>query len=391
MKNRNFVYLAFLILGACSAREPELAPPTPVPDSVVWNADPELAPVLRRSAFGQREREAAERVEVYVGPVQFIDRLGAIAEDPQVPWVVRINALTLLADRGAAKELPAFVAALDPANEERLRVAAVSGMRPFLLSQPQAAVDILKIALRDPSPRVQARALEMLADRDPDVLREYVGYTRNDELRGVARSLIRVAEERGAGAIPIDSTGVYQRTSAEGVTITFRPTTNWQEWDAAIGNLYVQQPGQQPVLVADSVEVVAGVVPAFLATDTALLVYEVNREIHVHSLLDHSDKKIADGIAPRLMPVNNNVIYFREIPRRRTETPNSVGYKYEVVMQPLEGGDPEVLGEVGALAQNAVHGNYSSIRWVRLREEEGRFFLKGDQFEEFLLPSPFGG
>jgi hypothetical protein len=67
--------------------------PAPLPDSVVWNEDVELAPLLRRSNFGQRELEGAERVEQYLGPFTYLDRLADVADDTAAPNVIRINAL----------------------------------------------------------------------------------------------------------------------------------------------------------------------------------------------------------------------------------------------------------------------------------------------------------
>lgn len=392
MKNKQLFSLVVWLLAACGARSSEerLPEPVPVPDSVVWNGDPELAPVLRRGNLGAAELQAAERVEAYVGPLEFTQRLGVIAEDTTIPWVVRVNALSLLADRGAVAELPAFTAALR-APEERVRVAAVSGLRHYLLVSPQTTVELLAIALRDPNPRVQARALEILSDREVDVLRDYYATTRNRELRGVALDLIRTAEGRGAPLTARDTTGVLERTNANGVTITFRPTQRWPEWDAAVGELHVRTPdSKQPMMVASDVEVVGGVIPAFMATDSAELVYEANREIRVRSLRTNGDRKLADGIAPRILPFTNDVIFFREIRARRTETPNSTGYKYEVVRMPIAGGEAKVVGQLGATAQNNVKGNYSPVRWVRIREQEGRFYLIGDTIEEFELPNPFG-
>lgn len=384
--------MALLVLGACggSAGGERLPDPVPVPDSVVWNGDPELAPVLRRGNLGALEMQAAERVEAYVGANEFTQRLGVIAEDTTAPWVVRVNALSLLADRGATAELPAFTAALR-APEERVRVAAVSGLRRYLLINPQTSVELLAIALRDPNPRVQARALEIISDRDVEVLRNYYATTRNAELRGVALDLIRTAEGRGAPLVAKDTAGNLERTTTNGAIISFRPTQRWPHWDSAVGELRVRSAdSKQSVLVAANVEVVGGVVPAFMATDSADLVYEANREIRVRSLRTNADRKIADGIAPRILPFTNDVIFFREIRARRSETPNSTGYKYEVVRMPIAGGEPRVVGQIGATAQNNVKGHYSPVRWAHVREQEGRFYLVGETIEEFELPNPFG-
>jgi hypothetical protein len=357
----------------------------------VWNGDPEIAVLLRRSALGAREIEASERVELFVGPEEFIRRLATIAEDTSAPAVIRINALALLAHRTAVNELYAFGNALKSPHE-RVRMAAVTAMRDFLPAAPATAVAILDRALRDPNPRVQAHALELLSDRDVDILRDYYARSTNRELRGVALDLIRTAEDRGAMLEPRDSTGVLERTTGHGVVITFRPTQRWPQWDAAVGALYIRPPGaKQPVLVAQNVEVVNNVIPAFVANDSAALVYEVNREIHVRSLRDNTDRKLADGIAPRLLPFSNDVIFLSEIKDSGLSTPTDVPFRYQVIRSSLSGNQPAVVGEIKATARNTVAGNYSPVRWLRIRELNGKFYLVNDEIPEFELPSPFGG
>lgn len=388
----NKVVLSFwLLVTACGAPQtpptPPIPDPEPVPDSVVWNADPELAPVLRRGYLTDRETAAAERIAQYVGVNEYVERLAAIAEDTAHPWVVRANALKLLGDYPAVAELLVFRSALRM-REERVRMTAVSAMNNYLLATPQSALRILEHALDDPSPRVQARALEILSDRDVGVLRRYYARTTNAELRGVAQDLIRTAEERGA-PLSSDSLGTLTRTTAGGVTITFQPTQRWAHWDAAVGELYVQLPRQPRTLVAANVEVVGGVIPAFVTPDSAVLVYETNREIRLRSLTDNSDRKLADAIAPRIFPFSNDVMFFREIGNRQPLTAHGTPLKYQVVRMPLTGGAGTILGELGVNAQNDTKGAYSPVRWARVREVDGKFYLVGDAFKDFELPNPF--
>ncbi|HEX6063364.1 MAG TPA: HEAT repeat domain-containing protein [Longimicrobiales bacterium] len=393
MMNRSILLAVALVVSACSARQPvEQGPPlpAPLPDSVVWNDDVELAPLLRRSNFGQREIEAAERVEIFLGPMTYLERLAAVADDSAAPNVIRINALKLLTHRVAVAELLVFNNAL-ASSDERVRMEAVSSMKEFLPAAPTTAIAILAKALRDPNPRIQARALELLSDRDSKVLRDYLAYARNEELRGVALDLLQAAESRGAPLVAIDSAGTLERTTDKGVIVTFRPTTRWPQWDAAVGELFVRSPGEkQAVRVATNVEVVGNVIPAFVPHDSLVLVYEVNRAIHVHSLSTHTDRRLADGIAPRLLPFTSDVIFFREVKERRLETPQDVPYRYQVIRIPIVGGAETVIGEIKASARNDVKGNYSPVRWTRIREQNGRFYLVGDRIADFELPSPFG-
>ena len=393
MRNRILLLSAALFVSACSAKQPvEQGPPlpAPLPDSVVWNDDVELAPLLRRSNFGQREIEAAERVEIYLGPMTYLERLAAVADDSAAPNVIRINALKLLTHRVAVPTLLVFNNALD-SPDERVRMEAVSSMKEFLPAAPTTAIAILAKALRDPNPRIQARALELLSDRDAKVLRDYLAYARNEELRGVARDLLTAAESRGAPLVPVDSAGTLERTTDKGVVITFRPTTRWPQWDAAVGELFVRSPGEkQAVRVASNVEVVGNVVPAFVPHDSLAVVYEVNREIHVHSLTTHTDRKLANGIAPRVLPFTSDVIFFREVDDRSLSTPHDIPYRYQVIRIPIVGGTEMVIGEIKASARNDVKGNYSPVRWTRIREQNGKFYLVGDRIADFELPSPFG-
>ena len=388
-------FVSILFVAACSSARPAAEAPLPepevVPDSVVWNGDPELAVILRRGMLGAAENNAADRVEAFLGRAEFISRLGLIAEDSANPWVVRANALKLLADRAALSEMTVFAIALR-AREERVRMTAVSAMKEMMPIAPAAAVQILERALRDPNIRIQLRALEILSDRDVRILREYHARATNEELRGVARSLIQTAEERAAPLVPKDSAGTLERTSFSGAVITFRPTMRWPNWDAAAGELHVRPPrSRQSVRVASNVEVVNNVVPAFMMSDSTTIVYEVNREIHARSLRDNTDRKLGNGIAPRIFPFTNDVLYFREIPNKKVVTAQATTYRYQLIRVPFAGGDEKVIGEIAATAQNAVKGNASPVRWSRIQEREGRFYLVGETIADFELPSPFGG
>ena len=394
MKNRILIISAAATISACAARgggnQDAPPPPPPLPDSVVWDGDVELAPLLRRSNFGQRELEASERVEQYLGPMTYLKRLSAVADDTTAPNVIRINALKLLTHRVDVPHLIVFNNALR-SPDERVRMEAVSSMEEFLPAAEKTATAILAKALRDPNPRIQARALELLSDRNEKVLREYIGFATNSELRGVARDLLQTAESRGAPLAPVDSLGTLQRTTANGVTITFRPTQRWPQWDAAVGELFVRAAEEkEPTRVAANVEVVGNVLPAFVAHDSLALVYEANRAIHVHWLRDHSDRKLADGIAPRFLPFTSDVIFLREIQDQSLATPHDVPYRYQVIRIPITGGAEAVVGEIKTTTRNDVKGNYSPVRWMRVREQNGRFYLVGDRIDEFELPNPFG-
>ena len=79
------------LLAACSASQPQsatqLPEPEPVPDSVVWNADPEFAPVLRYGYLTDAHGVTADSIAAQIGMNEFIKRLGMIAEDTANPRV----------------------------------------------------------------------------------------------------------------------------------------------------------------------------------------------------------------------------------------------------------------------------------------------------------------
>jgi hypothetical protein len=119
-------------------------------------------------------------------------------------------------------------------------------------------------------------------------------------------------------------------------------------------------------------------------------VYEVKREIHARDLITGADRKLADGIAPRMLPFSNDVIYFTEVRAKRSETANSFGLKYDVMRLPITGGTATTVGQLNARALNDMKGNYSNLRWSRVQEQEGSFVLIGEMLDPFTLPSPFG-
>jgi flavin-binding protein dodecin len=383
------LFVSFVVI-ACAGKAPVQEPaPMTVTEPVDWNGDPDLAPVLVRPQLGTVEMAAANRVEMRIGALEFRERLGVVVEDTTAHWLVRLNALHLLANRGATGELPVFVTALQ-ARDERVRIGAVSNLREFVSVRPRAATEILVYALRDSSIRVQTAALQMLGDRDVDALREFLKRTQNRDVRAIALDLVRAAEERGAPLVAKDSLGTLERVTANGATLTFRPTQRWTRWDAAVGEVSVTLPGKKPIVIAAGVEQVGNVVPAFFSSDGKTLVYEVNREIRARDLASGADRKLADGIAPRMLPFTDDVIYFVEVRAKRGETANSFSLKYDVMRVPLAGGTPASIGQVNARALNELKGNYSNVRWSRVQEQEGDFVLVGEMMDPFPLPSPFG-
>ena len=383
-----------ILLAACAGNK---APQQVVPaqtvmtvDSVKWNGDAELAPVLIHPELTEPILDAVAVLDQKIGHDEFIDRLGAIAEDTANPWLVRVNALRILPQRNAIVELPLYASLLHD-KDERIRIADVTAMKTFLQLREQPAVEILTYALNDPSPAVITAALQMFGDRDPAPLRALVARTKDTNIKQIATDLIHAAEERGASLAEKDTAGTLERVSGSGPALTYKPSERWKNWDASVGDLYVTPAkSKKAVLVASGVEVVNNVVPAFFTSDGNTLVYELKREIHSRNLLTAHDTVIAKGIAPRILPFTNDIVYLSELPNKRTMTPNSVSLHYDLMRMPAIGGTATRLGDISARALNDENGNYSTARWARVLEENGTFVLSGEGIEPFRLPSPFG-
>lgn len=386
MRNLFVLSLTAALAAACAStpRTPADTAPSMVMEPVVWTGgDSLLAPLLTQPELSEAKIDSlTERLGL-----DFYERLAIVSEDTTAPWMVRANALRVLAQNRVATELPTFATAL-ATRDERVRIMAAAMLRDYLPIRPEATVEILAFALKDKSPRVQSAALEVLSDRDAAVLRAYLPNAASPELRNIALDLIRASEERGF-ALSGDTAGVLARSGPNGALLTFRPTTRWPQWEAAVGDLYLTLPRQQPVVVARGVEQVGNVVPAFFTADATTLVYEVNREVHTRILATGADTKIADGIAPRVLPFTNLVIYLRERPKDTRPTRDGAQLHYDVLRIPAAGGTSDLVGSLQTSTSYGRRGSYSPARWFRIIENEGNFYLSGENMEPFLLPSPF--
>lgn len=314
-----------------------------------------------------------------------------IADDPSASGALRANALLLLAQR--QPEIAVFVLrrALLTARDPQVRSGAVFGLQRLLPGNEPAA-NALRMALGDPDRRVRANALQALDFRDATDIRRLLRRERDWEVRTVAEQLLAVAESRGAPLLR-DAAGSYRTLRLEGQPrLVFRPT--WSDTAAALslGELWVEAPFQQPRRLADSVEVVAGVVPAFFSPDRSAVVYEAKRHIHVCNVSGGEPRLVGPGIAPRPLPLTDQFVYVR--PRTHTggarpsrPSPDSV-LRYEVFSAGFGGTPPDSLGELRALAQPRVHGHASPVRWMVVADAPEGFVLRGRNLEDFLLPHP---
>lgn len=408
--------MLLLPMGAGCAGRGGHGTPEPIDDRPM-PADPEARLRWALANRQSRERRAAlSALEDSLGDLMN-SRLAGIVRDSAAHPVVRANAVALLGERHATAELGAFWAALED-GDARVRAAAARALEGIIVMDEAAAIRLLRRALRDPEPLVQAEALRSLGDADVELLRRFLDSGPPPELARIATDLIRSAEERGAPLRAVasrpamspagagdaaqpggdalakqagaDAAGfVLERTAASGPRLEFRAARTWPQWDAAVGELVVTPPGGAPVSVSSEVEVVGRVVPAFFSVDGRYLVYEAARQIRVRDLAGGEERVVGPGIAPRVVPFSDSFVFLREIPGERQDGRDEVVVRYTVFRAAFAGGEPESLGEIRAVLRMDRRGLYSPARWMRVRERNGVFVLEGESMGTFALPDPF--
>lgn len=377
------VLVVTFVATACAARTN-----APAYDVTAWRGDARLYHILTTHPLTAAEHDSLAVYAREHEPGMNV-RLGEAAIDPQAPPVVRANALSILARRRAVDQLYIFRAALDD-PDTRVRATAAAGMREFIHTHPREALRLARMALGDPEPEVQAQALQIIGDTDVELMRSYLRTVEHEELRQVARDLVRLAEARGAPLRGDTASGVLRRETPAGHVLTFTPVRRWPAWEAAEGTVRIERAGAEPLML-DGIEVVAGVVPVFFSPDGAHLVYERNRRIAVRDMNSGAERDVGAGIAPRVVPFTDTFVYLRETPDSRTPQRQQTRIRYEVVRASFTDDlAPHTLGTTTASASFGVHGNYSPVRWMRVEERGGSFYLSGDEMEIFALPDPFG-
>jgi hypothetical protein len=320
------------------------------------------------------------------------DLLASIAVDTTVAEQTRAHALMHLGQ--SFMFVPNAFARAITDKSVLIRTYAAQALRPLLAAGDSSVAKLLVLALHDPDERVQSKALESLADRDPGALERWLVERPGPsaQLRPVAQQFIDLAYDRGAPLRPMAGPvqGVLQRAS-NGVTIRYTPRDAWPQWDASVGTLAISEAGAAPIVVASNVEVVANVVPAFVSGDGKTLVYEDARMIHLRDFATGADRVIGPGIAPRTYPFTDNFVFVRQEAKPPVEDPrNGTQIFYEVLRMPFSGaGKPELIGQLTAGTKFSTRGSYSPARWMRVNELEGGFWLEGEGVSPFNLPDPF--
>lgn len=333
-----------------------------------------------------RDRARLERMGVELDAV-----LVALADDADGDPAVRRNALSLLAERGHPIALSVIRRVLLHDPDERVRAAAVEA-----LQQPgvtgEDAQNAIRAAIGDPSRQVRLVVLQALDTEDVKLMRSLLAWETDPEVSKIARQLVGLAETRGGPLAP-DRDGGYQGMALPGEPrLVFRLASRDSVADVATGALLMETSAGKFIPLAQSVEVVAGVLPAFLAVERSAVVWEVARQIHVLDLKTGETRSLGAGVAPRLLPFTERVVWVREQPGKRRAVNGGTEILYEVWSASIGPGEPARLGELRATATPERHGNASPVRWMVIGETAEGFALRAPGIETpFLLPNPFEG
>ncbi|CAN5305248.1 hypothetical protein BH20GEM2_BH20GEM2_15620 [soil metagenome] len=370
--------LLLSFVGGCFGRPSGGPAPAPLEEQV-------------RMALGVKEPSAeffreVERLEEMGPAVDAV--LYRLALDRDVDPVIRGNALTLLAERGAPYALGVLRRTLLTAEDEGVRVGAVGGLQRLAATSP-AAARALRGALGDPSPRVRSSVLRGLDVEDVGVIRALEAAEDDRQIRRIARQLIALAEARGAPLVADSAGDLRTTTQEEAAGIVFQPTRRDTVTALQVGALWVETPPGRLRPITQRVEVVDDVVPAFLSPDSASLVYESERHVWVRDLNSGATRDLGPGVAPRLVPFTDSFVFLRERPRERREVPGGTELVYEVVRGRFGAADLESLGMLRATARPDRFGNASPVRWMVVGEVPEGFALRGEGVSTFALPQPF--
>jgi len=164
----------------------------------------------------------------------------------------------------------------------------------------------------------------------------------------------------------------------------------WPKWRSAVGSVRVEGAGIAAFTLM-GMEAVAGVMPVFFSVDGVHAVYERERAIYVRNLKSGTERLVASGVAPRALPFSESFVYMREVPGSIVAVREKTRIRYEVMRVPFaEAAEPTLLGATGVMTTYDAFGNYSPVRWMRVEERAGNYFLIADGLEMFALPNPFG-
>jgi hypothetical protein len=324
------------------------------------------------------------RLEV-MGP-ELDPALTELITNPSVKDVVRANAALLLADRRGFNAANLLRGVLLTNASDEVRVAAASGLQRFATDSPLVK-QALRAALLDPSGRVRLAALQGMDVEDAAPIRGLLAREENGQVRVVASQLLTLFEARGA-PLASDPRGDLRTWGDDTVPhIVFHPATGDEATRQKSGALWVELPGNRGLVpLAQTVEVVNDVVPAFFDPQRRVVVYESNRQVMVRDLATGTTRTVGPGIAPRPWPFTDAFIFLREVPNSRRARGTATEIEYTVLRAPFAGGDAEPVGSLRVTARGERFGGASPARTMVVGEAAEGFVLRGEDVEPFVLP-----
>ncbi|HEX8361512.1 MAG TPA: HEAT repeat domain-containing protein [Longimicrobium sp.] len=326
-----------------------------------------------------------ERARLEVLGRELDEVLFRMIRDPAVAEHVRANAVTLLADRHAAGALTLLRRVLVSSADDAVRLAAVTGVQRFAVDSPQAR-NALRAAVGDPSRLVRLNALQGLDVEDVALLRALLAREEDPEVKLIARQLVTLFESRGA-ALARNAQGELRTVAADSAPqIVFHPERPDPAGGPQVGALWVEMDRARLVPLAQDVEVVGDVVPAYFNATRTAVVYEAAREIRVRDLRTGQTRVVGPGIAPRLLPFTDRFVFLQEVPSERQDTIGGTSIVYRVVRAPFAAGPTERLGLLSAVARADRDRGASPARRMVVGELRQGFVLRAPGMAPFVLP-----
>lgn len=367
-------------LGACGAFRH-----VPLPAPVRLSA--EVTQILNTeepSAAFFQERARLEAMGPELDPV-----LAELVRDGSVDERVRANAAILLADRGAPIAVYLLRRQLLASPSDALRAAAVIGLWKRSRESPEAARAI-RAAATDAAPRVRLNVVQALDVEDAALLRGMLARERDPQVREIGGQLLTLFEARGA-PLAADSAGTLRTAGPDTLPrVVFQPAARGVG-GASVGALWVERPGPVLVPLAQRVEEVGGVVPAFFNPARTAVVFEAEREIRIRDLRTGATRVAGAGIAPRVLPFTEYFLFLEERRGERRESGAETALAYDVIRGSFNTPRLERVGVLRAGARTDLFGGASPARWMVIGEVREGFVLRGPGITPFLLPNPFEG
>ncbi|MDB4948529.1 MAG: hypothetical protein JWM27_1178, partial [Gemmatimonadetes bacterium] len=304
---------------------------------------------------------------------------------------VRANAEILLADRRSPVAEMVLRRVLLSSGNATVRTGAVMGLQR-LAPESAGARNAIRAAIGDGSPEVRLNVLQSLDVDDAPLVRRLLEFEEDAQVSIIAKQLLGLLEARGAPLLR-GRTGEYRTSGSDSTPhVVFHPATVDTASGVAMGALWAEVPGRTLVPLAQEVEAVGGVVPAFFDPRGERVVFEAERRIQIRDLRDGTTRVVGPGVAPRPIPFTDRFVFLREVPAARSTTAEGTRLTYDVLRVAFADGRVERLGQIHAVSQPQRFGNASPVRRVQVGEAAEGFVLRGEGIEApFLLPDPFEG